>query len=182
MEHRAKDRMLCLLMACLLVAPTGALLADEHREVIRKVDVAELAESGTLDSDTTLASSGQPDEAALKAFSENGYEAVIDLRGANESRGLDEQAVVEKLGMSYVALPVSKAADMSFEKARELDEIIKSFEGPVLVHCGSGNRVGALLALRASAQGASDEEALELGRSAGLTRSENLVRERLNED
>lgn len=182
MNTIAKKPVLCLLVAGLLISPIGVLLADEHREVIRKVDVSAVAESGTLDAETTVASSGQPDEAALKAFSQNGYTAVIDLRGAAESRGLDEQAVVEKLGMSYVALPVSKAADMSFEKALELDEIIRSFDGPVLVHCGSGNRVGALLALRASEQGASDEEALELGRSAGLTRSENLVRERLADD
>ena len=182
MKQEAKQPLPRLLLAFVLLLPASGLLADEPHEVVRSIDVAELAESGTIDADTTLASAGQPDEAAFTAFSKNGFVAVIDLRGEAEPRGLDEKAVVEGLGMSYVTLPVGKAADISFEKARELDELIKSFDGPVLVHCGSGNRVGALLALRASEQGASDEEALELGRSAGLTRSENLVRERLADD
>jgi len=48
-----------------------------------------------------------------------------------------------------------------------------------LLHCGSGNRVGALLALLKSSQGASDEAALEYGISAGLTGLEPVVRARL---
>jgi protein tyrosine phosphatase (PTP) superfamily phosphohydrolase (DUF442 family) len=70
---------------------------------------------------------------------------------------------------------------MSFATAEKLDAILAEADGPVLVHCGSGNRVGALLALRASINGASDEEALELGRQAGLTRAEAVVLERLDE-
>ena len=38
----------------------------------------------------------------------------------------------------------------------------------MLLHCASGNRVGALLALAAAEDGASDDAALELGRRAGL--------------
>jgi len=52
----------------------------------------------------------------------------------------------------------------------------------VLVHCGSGNRVGALLALRASLDGADDEKALALGREGGLSSLEGVVRERLDEN
>jgi hypothetical protein len=49
-----------------------------------------------------------------------------------------------------------------------------------MVHCASGNRVGALLALRANRlEGASPEDALELGLDAGLTRLEPAVREAL---
>jgi hypothetical protein len=50
-----------------------------------------------------------------------------------------------------------------------------------LLHCGSGNRVGALLALRESQDGADDESALEYGRSAGLTKLEPVVIKRLEE-
>jgi hypothetical protein len=46
-----------------------------------------------------------------------------------------------------------------------------------LVHCGSSNRVGALLALRAAwLKGATLEAALAAGRSAGLTGLESAVR------
>ncbi len=155
--------------------------ADPDEETIRKVDIAEVGRSGSIDSSIDVASAGQPTVAAISALGEAGYAAVIDLRGAGENRGYDEKALVEKHGMSYVSLPLTSADDFSFQNATELDELIASFDGPVLVHCGSGNRAGALLALRAAGRGASAEEAIELGRSAGLGRSESLVRERLEE-
>ncbi len=58
--------------------------------------------------------------------------------------------------------------------------MLAGIEGPVLLHCRTGNRVGALLALRASMQGASDEEALEIGRKAGLGSLETAVVEQLD--
>ena len=75
--------------------------------------------------------------ASIEALSEAGYAAIIDLRGEGEQRGYDEKAFVEERGMSYVSLPVTKVEDFSLEKANELDELIASFEGPVLVHWGS---------------------------------------------
>ena len=146
------------------------------------VDVAEISASGEVPEAPAIASAGQPDEAALRAFADAGYSAVIDLRGPQEDRGLDdEKATVEGLGMDYIALPITGRDALSFESASELDAILQGIDGPVLVHCGSGNRVGALLALRHSSQGAGDEAALELGRNAGLTGLEGLVKERLAE-
>ena len=113
---------------------------------------------------------------------EAGFVAVIDLRGEEEDRGIDEVAAVEALGMRYVSLPVHGADDVTFENAEELDRLLGEFDGPVLVHCASGNRVGALVALRASAAGASDDEALAAGKAAGLTRLEPAVAERLAEE
>ena len=50
----------------------------------------------------------------------------------------------------------------------------------MLLHCGSGNRVGALLALKAFwLDGGSAEEALEVGLAGGVTRLEPTVRELL---
>lgn len=163
-----------LLLSVLLSIPGASLLADE---TIRKVDIRAVGTTGSIEQGIDIASGGQPTPASIEALSEAGFAAVIDLRGESEQRGYDEKALVEKRGMSYVSLPVTKAEDFSFEKASELDELIASFDGPVLVHCGSGNRAGALLALRAAGNGASAEEAIELGKEAGLTRSEGIVRE-----
>lgn len=123
---------------------------------------------------------GQPDEAALESLKAADYAAVIDLRMPDEDRGLaDERAAVEGLGMSYIALPINGGADITFENANALNELIAQFDKPVLVHCGSGNRAGALLALRASMNGADDETAVEAGKETGLTRLEDVVRQRL---
>jgi uncharacterized protein (TIGR01244 family) len=128
-----------------------------------------------------LTSAGQPDEHQFELVAAAGYQAVVDLRGENEDRGLDEAAVLEKLGLDYIVLPLSSADSISLENARHLDEILSGYDGPVLVHCGSGNRVGALLALRQSLRGADDAEALAYGKSAGLTGLEPVVRARLAE-
>ncbi len=141
-----------------------------------KVDLDEVVANGVVHPVDGLTAAGQPDLASFTVFADSGYAAVIDLRTAGEARGLDEPAVVERLGMDYVTLPIGRDG-ISFENARSLDELIKRYEGPVLVHCGSSNRVGALLALRASLDGADDAAALNAGREGGLTRLEPKVLE-----
>lgn len=146
------------------------------------VDFATVKSSDDLLPVDGLTSSGQPDEAEFALFAAAGYVAVVDLRGPAENRGLDEAAVLEELNLDYVTLPLSSPDAISFENAAKLDQILSAYDGPVLVHCGSGNRVGALLALSKSLQGADDEEALVYGRSAGMTGLEPVVRSRLAED
>jgi uncharacterized protein (TIGR01244 family) len=145
------------------------------------VDIAAVASEGHVVPVDGITSSGQPNEAALEVIKEYGYVAVIDLRGENENRGIDEKAAVENLGMDYVLLPIDGRDAISFENAEKLDKLINSYDAPVLIHCGSGNRVGALLALRKSHDGASDEEAIAYGKDGGLTGLEDLVRGRLSE-
>jgi len=129
-----------------------------------------------------LTSTGQPTEEALKVFADSGYVAVIDLRTAEEDRGIDEPAAVEAAGMSYISLPVAGGDGVTFENSTKLDEYLASFDGPVVVHCGGGNRVGALLALRQSQKGDDAETAVAYGKKGGLTRLEPRVREVLEAD
>ena len=143
-----------------------------------KVDLQQVLATGEVTPVNGITPAGQPDAATLKVFAENGYAAVIDLRTAGEDRGLDEQAVVEELGMTYVAMPIGHQG-ITYENAEVLDKLLAEFGEPVLLHCASSNRVGALLALRASMQGADDETALAIGRKAGLTRLEPAVRDAL---
>ncbi len=143
------------------------------------VDLEKVVELGTVSPVDGITSAGQPDEAALEVFADAGYATVIDMRGEAEDRGFDEAAVVEALGLHYVTMPIENDAAISFDNARKLDALLQEYPGPVLVHCASGNRVGALLALRASLEGADDERALALGREGGLTRLERVVQERL---
>lgn len=129
-----------------------------------------------------ITSSGQPDAEVLEVVAASGYVAVIDMRGPGENRGLDEKAVIETLGLEYVEFPLVGSEAISFENARRLDKLLTEFDGPVLLHCGSGNRVGAILALRHSLQGADDQDAMEYGKSAGLTSLEPLVKDRLEQN
>jgi uncharacterized protein (TIGR01244 family) len=131
-----------------------------------------------LDGVTT---SGQPDEASLGSLAEAGYVAIIDLRAADEDRGFDEKNAVESLGMNYISLPISGPDAITYENASLLDETLSKIDGPVLLHCASSNRVGALLSLRAKMHGASADEALQFGTAAGLSSLRPTVEVRLSE-
>lgn len=147
------------------------------------VDIDKVVEAGKVEPVNGITSAGQPDEAALEVFAESGYAVVIDMRGPEEDRGVDDwPGAVEARGMRYVPFPIASQDQISFESAEKLDELLHGVDRPVLIHCGSGNRVGALLALRESLHGASDEEALAYGREAGLTRLEPRVRDVLGAD
>jgi len=128
-----------------------------------------------------VTTAGQPDEAALQKVADAGYVAVIDLRGIDEDRGYDEKGAVEALGMNYISLPITGADAITYENASLLDETLSGIDGPVLLHCASSNRVGALLSLREHMHGASPEEALSLGTEAGLSGLRATVETRLSE-
>ena len=127
-----------------------------------------------------ITTAGQPTAEGLAAAAAAGVKTVIDLRGVKEDRGMaDEKAAVEKLGMSYVALPVEGAGGVTFGNAKSLDQLLKDSPHPVLIHCASGNRAGALLALRAEMNGTSSDDALALGLAGGLTGLKGAVEQKL---
>ncbi len=168
-------RLILLLWLVLGASIAAADEADRDAVTSLHVDLAAVAEAGAVRPVNGITSAGQPDEPQFKVFADSGYTTVIDIRTEGEDRGLDEAAVLEALGMEYVRLPIGRG-DITIEKARELDALLEGREGPVLVHCASGNRVGALLALRVFDKTGDAELALETGRAGGMTRLEDQVR------
>lgn len=146
-----------------------------------KADLADVVRQGKVEPVDGLTTAGQPNEAAFGVFAENGYRVVIDLRTEKENRGLDEPAVVRGLGMEYVSMPIDYD-DITFDKARELGDLLDRYDEPVLLHCASANRIGALLALDTYAETGDAELALERGREAGLKGLEKTVRKLLRAD
>jgi uncharacterized protein (TIGR01244 family) len=125
---------------------------------------------------------GQPSLSQLDEAKALGFRMVINLRPAQEPGALAEEAAhAQALGLRLVELPLAEPKDLTTERVRAFAAALADRDGyPVLVHCSSGNRAGALLALKAHIlDGRSAEEALEVGRGAGLTRWEQAVRELL---
>ncbi len=169
------------LLGTFLIAVTVVAVSANGDKMIH-VNIDEVLLIGDLQPIDGITSSGQPDASAFAIVADSGYVAVIDLRGPNENRGLDEKAVVEALGLEYIEFPLVGREAISFENAQRLDKLLTDIDGPVLLHCGSGERVGAILALRHSLQGADDEAAMQYGKSAGLTSLEPVVRDRLEQN
>ena len=169
-------RMVLFLAIVLSAAYSTADEGDLSAVTSLKVDLDAVVELGEVKPVDGMTAAGQPGEAALKVFAEKGYAAVIDLRTAGEDRGLDEPAVIEALGMDYVSFPIGRDG-ITTDNAIVLGRLIQAYDEPVLVHCGSSNRVGALLALKTYADTGDAQMSLEIGRAGGLTRLEDEVKE-----
>jgi uncharacterized protein (TIGR01244 family) len=114
-----------------------------------------------------LAAAGQPTSAALEGLREMGFRTVVNLRPQTEGPA-DERAVVEAQGLRYVSIPVT-ADTFSLADVEALEKVLADpASAPVLLHCGSSNRVGGAWAVIQARKGKSLEEAQAAGRAAGL--------------
>src|SRR5690606_5687159 len=94
--------------------------------------------------DDTLTTSGQPTEAELQLIGDAGFNTVINLAPHTAANALpDERAVVERMGLDYVHIPVDfkNPTDADFEKFCEAMQARNN--AAVLVHCAANMRVSA---------------------------------------
>jgi uncharacterized protein (TIGR01244 family) len=125
---------------------------------------------------------GQPSESELIGLSEAGYKTVINLRGLRESSGYDEASVAISIGMTYHSIPIEGASGLTPENAALMRGVLSDRSAwPVIVHCASGNRVGALFAIDAASNGEDVEAAIAKGREYGMTSLSSAVRRLLEE-
>ena len=167
-------RLLAVSLVLIVALPTGC--AKNARVAITAGD-----EVALMQPMPGLFTAGQPaakDWAAIKA---RGIGTVINLRTPEELNGRDEAAEVRAAGLHYLEIPIAGADGINPANAGTLHAALDpTHGGGVLVHCASGNRVGALLALEQKTfDGVAPERALEFGRAAGLTSLEPVVRQRL---
>jgi uncharacterized protein (TIGR01244 family) len=121
--------------------------------------------------DDRIATGGQPKDSAYSKLKAEGFRAVLNLR--TESEGVDlkhEQDEIEKAGLRYINIPFVSSAP----KDDKVDEFINAVKDnnnqPILIHCGSANRVGALwMIYRVVDQGWTEEKALDEAIRIGLT-------------
>ncbi len=126
---------------------------------------------------------GQPEPHHLVEARETGVRHVLNARGPDEFEDWDQRALIESLGLEYHRIPIAGEADLDREAVEAFDQALERIgsEG-ALMHCASGNRIGALFALReAWIQGEDTETAIDVGQAHGLTGLEATVRSLLAE-
>ena len=115
-----------------------------------------------------VAAAGQPSVEGLRALEGLGFRTVINLRTEKEPGVAEEKRIVEEAGLRYVHVPVS----VSSFSAADVDRVAKVLDdptsGPVLLHCASANRVGAVWTVLQVRKGKSHPEAEAEGRTIGL--------------
>lgn len=154
----------CLLLT-MLATPSGA--ASDDAELAREI-------RNYTRVDDTVACAGATPVEMMPRLRAAGFRTVVNFRTEGESGADVEESkrAAEESGLRYVHLPfrepTAEIAESFLEVAADEDS------GPLFVHCGSANRVGAMwLIKRVVVDGWSVEkataEAEEIGlRSAGL--------------
>jgi len=108
-----------------------------------------------------------------------GFKTVINLNTAEEGAE-QERVAVEAAGLGYISLEVSTKAPTPEQVQSFAAAVADAGNYPILVHCESANRVGAMWALYRAGQGVPAEIAIQEGRTVGLKPSrEPAVREQL---
>jgi protein tyrosine phosphatase (PTP) superfamily phosphohydrolase (DUF442 family) len=129
----------------------------------------------------TIATAGVLKDGAVGSLRPLGFAAVLDLRGPTEGTA-SEKVEVESASLRYFNIPVTEQAPS--------DEQVVAFAGivedpanqPIIIHCHSASRVGAMWVLYQVRKGAPVAIALEEGRTIGLQPDrEKAVRARLGE-
>jgi tyrosine-protein phosphatase SIW14 len=110
---------------------------------------------------------GHPTPAGLGFLKQKGVKTVVDLRPED-----GERALVEKLGMKYVHLPVSAWRRIPDETVRSFFQIVRDpANQPVFVHCRRGaDRTGMMVGFyRIAFQGWDGAKAYREARAMGMS-------------
>lgn len=95
---------------------------------------------------STLATSGQPNEAQLAAVKVAGFQRVINLAPHGLENSLpDEAGLVTGLGMEYVHIPVDFREPNEADFTAFCDAMAQSANLKVWVHCAANMRVSAFV-------------------------------------
>jgi uncharacterized protein (TIGR01244 family) len=146
--------------------------------------LAQLQATGTPNVATPrpgLVTAGQPTPQQLEQLAQLGVKRVICLRPATEPGTGWEEQKCNALGLRFERLPIAGAGDLTRDNAQKLATAVAAGGDAVtMVCCARSNRVGALLALKAfHVDGKPADEALALGRAAGLAGLEPAVADKL---
>lgn len=157
-----------LLPAC--SAPTAPAPGAAPAAKLEPAACGSIARLHTLDG---VFLAGQPTADDFEQLEQCGIKTVINLRTDQERKDFDERTRVTGLGLVYQHLPwngVDQLTDEVFARTREL---LAKAERPILLHCASANRVGAVwIPWRVLDGGLDLEAAVAEARQIGLKTAE----------
>jgi uncharacterized protein (TIGR01244 family) len=116
-----------------------------------------------------LAVAGQLTPEQFQQAAQFGFKSVLNLRSPDEQGFVnDEPQFVSDAGLQYSNIPVQPNAiseELTTEVLKQIDELPK----PILIHCASGMRAGAMAFMNlATRQGLTPEQVFSLAAEAGF--------------
>jgi len=172
--------LLFALAALTLTACSSELDNSSEPVTMPEVDLVALAVPNASTTLPGVLAAGQLTPEQMTALHEAGYRSFISLRVADERGAGWEEEYSETNGIHFVRMPIAGKAGIDEAHARELGTLMDAETKPMVVYCGSSNRVGALFGLKAHfVDGTPAEEALALGMASGVTSLEPVFRGQL---
>jgi len=113
-----------------------------------------------------IATSGALTHDSIQELVKHSFNTVIDLR--TESEGTPgEKKAVEAAGMTYINIPVTNDGVNEMQLAT-FKRALEQASPPILIHCATGNRAGAMWTAYRLKEGIPPETAFKEGRAAGM--------------
>jgi uncharacterized protein (TIGR01244 family) len=128
-----------------------------------------------------IATAGLLKDGAVGELKALGFATILDLRGPEEGTDAERKAV-EAAGLHYANIPVTDILP-SDAQVTEFSRVVEDAKVlPLMVHCGSGNRVGTMWTLYRLQKGIPFAIAVEEGRTTGMQPSrEDAIRKRFGQ-
>jgi len=128
-----------------------------------------------------IATSGRINGAGIAELKSLGFKTILDLRTAPEGTG-QEQLKAVAAGLAYHNIAISRAAPSKQQIKKFASLVDDKNNYPMLVHCASANRAGAMWTLYRVSKGVAFSHAVQEGRTIGLRpKRENQVRKMLSQ-
>jgi uncharacterized protein (TIGR01244 family) len=122
--------------------------------------------------DPIIGCAGATEVSAIPELARRGYRAIINLREAGEAGAAieDSRAAASKAGLRYVHLPFNGAKPDPIVVDAFIAAVGDRANQPAFIHCGSANRVGAvMMAKRMVVDGWTEARAYDEAAAIGLS-------------
>lgn len=161
-----------IFFALALVAGLGGCVSQARWDKEGSVTPAKIGEIKNLSKfGDKVYFAGQPTEADFKLLAQQGVKKVVNLRTEEEMKqlGFDEKKAAEAAGLTYIQVPIAGKGATDPEIQKLMGELDGADKSPLLLHCGSSNRVGYVWSMyRGTRSGLKPDAAIEEGKKAGL--------------
>lgn len=117
---------------------------------------------------TKIATAGVLSQKGIDQLAENGFKTIIDLRTEQEGIKDEKEYIKQKKSIQYINIPVT-GAGISEEQLAQFTKVIEEARKPVIIHCASGNRAGAMWTSYRLSKGIPSDIAFEEGFTAGMS-------------
>lgn len=158
--------------ACLLMVLAGCntktVTAQKSAEQPAEVQTATCGSITRIHSVGDFYLASQPSAEDYPLLKEMGVKSIINLRTPGET-DIDGQGLAKANGMAYYPLPWKGPGQLTDEKLDEMRRLLREAKRPILLHCGSSNRVGAgWLAYRVLDEGVAVDTAVAEAKTIGM--------------